>query len=342
MANNALWDQWFLSSVVDGQNSASSSWVNDTRSARQQFRELAEGTGSLRNSRFIYHSHQPLEATLDELFDGENVKPSAFNKLSKYLLVDGAFNVNSTSEKAWKAFITSVRDQELLLSDGSKSGFDHPFGTLGYAVSTATAGPAGDWKGMRNLNASEIDSLAEAIVTEVRERGPFISMADFVNRRPDSSEVSHRALGALQAAIDQSGLNDRFATDGRKLIAADLAALDGTNLPDEEPVSARAIASAGYLSQAALLTAFGSQITVRGDTFTIRAYGDHRDASNNIIATAWCEAVVQRTPEYVDQTDDPEASEGWPSSSDTLQNANAKFGRKFNIISFRWLNPDEI
>ncbi|MFK7911053.1 MAG: hypothetical protein AB8F34_10715, partial [Akkermansiaceae bacterium] len=342
MANNALWDQWFLSSVVDDQGTASSTWGRDDRSAREQFKDLAEGTGSLRNSRFIYHSPKSLEATLDELFDGENVKPSAFNKLSKHLLVDGAFNVNSTSEKAWKAFLTSVRDQELLVSGGSRSEFEHPFGTLGYAVSTATAGPTGDWKGMRSLSESEINSLASAIVTEVKARGPFISMADFVNRRPDSSESSHRAAGALQAAIDKSGLNDRFATDSRKLAAADLSALDGANLPNEEVTPARALGAAGYLSQAALLSAFGSQITVRGDTFTIRAYGDHRDSSDNILATAWCEAVVQRTPEYVDQTDAPESSEGWPSPSDTLQNANKQFGRKFNIISFRWLNSDEI
>ena len=136
-------------------------------------------------------------------------------------------------------------------------------------------------------------------------------------------------------AIDKSGINDRFKGGARSLASADVAILAGKDTLDAEPTPARSIASAGYLSQAALLTSFGSQITVRGDTFVIRAYGDHRDASDKILAKSWCEAVVQRTPDYVDPTDAPDAS-------GTLTTANSQFGRKFNIISFRWLKPEEI
>ena len=89
------------------------------------------------------------------------------------------------------------------------------------------------------------------------------------------------------------------------------------------------------LPNGALLTAFGSQISVRGDTFVIRAYGDHRNVSGNILAKSWCEAVVQRTPEYIDSIDAPD-------STKTLANTNSLFGRKFNIVSFRWLSPNEI
>ena len=116
---------------------------------------------------------------------------------------------------------------------------------------------------------------------------------------------------------------------------ADVPELPGKETLDAEPTPARAIGSAGYLSQAALLTAFGSQITVRGDTFVIRAYGDHRDASDKILARSWCEAVVQRSPDYVDQTDAPDAS-------GALTAENSRFGRKLKIISFRWLKREEI
>lgn len=342
MANTALWDSWFLSGIVDGTGAGSSPWLEDSRSPRAQFLDLAEGTGTLRNRRFLYHAHKPSQEALDELFDGNLLKPAALNKLPSYLLVDGAFNVNSTSAAAWKAFLASVRDQELLVAGGGKMKFEHPFGTLGYAANTATSGTAGDWAGLRDISDTKIGTLAAAIVTEVKSRGPFLNLADFVNRRPDASDPGHRSLGALQSAITLSGLNDRFTGVGRDAQAADFQPLAGTDTIADEPMPSRAIGSAGYLSQAALLTAIGSQITVRGDTFTIRAYGDHRDASGDIVARAWCEAVVQRVPEYLDPADEPEAQEGWPSPSDSLAPANLEFGRKFEIRSFQWLAPSEV
>ncbi len=333
MANTALWDSFYLSGVVAP--GASAAWNNDNRSQRQQFSELAERTATLRNSRLTYHPHKATSEALDELFIGDVLRAGAIEKLSKYLLVDGAFNVNSTSARAWKAFLTSVREQELLDANGAASKKTHPFGTLGHAVKSATTGTEGDWNGFRDLSDSDIDRLAKAIVTEVKARGPFLNMADFVNRRPNSSDLTQRAMGALQAAIDKSGINNRFTTAGRSLAAADVPMLAGKDTLVSEPAPARALGAAGFLSQGALLTAFGSQITVRGDTFLIRTYGDSRDAAGIIQAKAWCEAVVQRTPEYVDPTNPPEAATG-------LAPANTTFGRKFNIVSFRWLSQNEI
>lgn len=340
MANNALWDSWFLSGIVDASTLSASSWAADTRSPRQQFRDLAENTRKLRNQRFLYHQTEPIDTTLEELFDSSNaLKPSAINKLPRYLLVDGAFNVNSTSAEAWKALLSSVREQELFVTGGAKQQFVHPLGTLGYAYNNS---PTNDWAGLRDLSDTEINALANAIVVEVKARGPFLSMGDFVNRRPNSSIAAHQALGALQAAIDKSGLNARSTQPGRTLSAAEVPILAGRNTLNSEPAPTRALGSAGFLSQAAVLSALGSQIAVRGDTFMIRTYGDARDASNKIIAKAWCEAVVQRVPEYVDPIDRPEASTGWPNSGDTLSTTNTAFGRRMEILSFRWLNPLEI
>ena len=333
MANTALWDSWFLGGIV--KPGPSGAWSSDSRSQKQQFQDLAANTASLRNARLIYHPHKSSADALVELFEGENLKPAAINKLTKYLLVDGAFNVNSTSETAWNAFLTSVRDQELLDANGTASKKTHPFGTLGYAVKSATSGPEGDWAGFRDLSDSELEGIAKAIVTEVKARGPFLNLADFVNRRPNSSDATHRALGALQAAIDKSGVNSRFTTAGRSLAAADVPMFAGKNTLDSEPAPARGLGAAGFLSQGAMLTAFGSQITVRGDTFIIRTYGDSRDTAGKIQAKAWCEAVVQRTPEYIDSNDAPD-------SSSALTTTNSNFGRKFSIVSFRWLSQNEI
>ncbi len=335
MANTALWDSWFLSGVTDVRGSGSSAYLKDGRSPREQFKELAEGTGTLRNRRLAYNPRESVQKALSDLFDSEFFKPTAINKLPKYLLVDGAFNVNSTSLTAWKAFLTSVRDQELLGPSGT-SKKNLPFGTLGYAAyDKTTDGYAEDWNGFKDQSDSEMERLAINIVEEVKERGPFLSMADFVNRRPNSSNELHRALGALQAAIDKSGLNQRYTEAERILTVNDIPALAGKDTLNHEKVPARAIGSAGYLSQAALLSAFGSQIAVRGDTFVIRTYGDARDASGKLLAKAWCEAVVQRFPGYVDTTNAAETSE-------ELTTANSTFGRKFDIVSFRWLNPEEI
>jgi Tfp pilus assembly protein PilX len=331
MANTALWDSWFLSGMV-ADPASSASWGAEPRSPRTQFRELAANTGKLRNKRFIYNLNSSIDVAEAELFSGDSFKPAAINKLSKYLLLDGAFNVNSTSEQAWKAMLSSVRDQELFVKGGAKQKFKHPFGTLGYAEKIS---PTDDWAGLRDLSESEIDGLSKAIVAEVKARGPFLSVADFVNRRPNGSDPVHQALGALQAAIDKAGLNSRFNDPNRRVIATDLKLLAGANVVSSEPTPARAIGSAGYLSQAALLSSLGSQITVRGDTFLIRAYGDHRDKTGTVLAKSWCEAVVQRVPEYVDASNAPD-------TLDALTPVNTAFGRKLKIISFRWLNPQEI
>lgn len=339
MANTALWDSWFLSGIVDGSGNGSNPLQNDSRSPRKQFEDLAKSTGTLRNTRYLFHPHRSADDAIKELFDGEGIKKSSLNSLSKYLLVDGAFNVNSTSVDAWKAFLSSVRDQELLVSGGTTKKFGFPYGTLGYAHEASTDN---DWTGLRDLSDPEIKGLATAIVDEVKERGPFLSLADFINRRPDSSKPGQQALGTLQAAIDKSGLNNRFTGASRSVKKDDFSALPGSGSIEPESAPARTLGSAGHLTQAKLLTAIGAQITVRSDTFVIRTYGDARDASGKITAKAWCEALVQRVPEYVDATDKPEAQDGWPSAGDKLLPVNSRFGRRWEIKSFRWLSGSEV
>ncbi len=92
----------------------------------------------------------------------------------------------------------------------------------------------------------------------------------------------------------------------------------------------------GWIRQADILRAIAPVLSVRDDTFLIRAYGDVKDASGNITAKSWCEAVVQRKAEYVDPSD---KSTEYTNISSAI---NTKYGRKFHIISFRWLSEDEI
>ena len=117
--------------------------------------------------------------------------------------------------------------------------------------------------------------------------------------------------------------------------------------------------ASAYLTQADILQQIGSFITVRGDTFKIRAYGEIRNPiTGTIESKAWCEMVVQRYPEYVDSvanapTDienrDRELGTQNKTDYDTIYTelsdgnlSNKYLGRRFKVVSFRWLSEREI
>ena len=77
----------------------------------------------------------------------------------------------------------------------------------------------------------------------------------------------------------------------------------------------------GSPSSAQIMDTIGPLLTVRSDTFRLRAYGDALNPSDptRTEATAWCEAIVQRVKA------DPAAPTG-----------------RFVITYFRWLGPDDI
>jgi hypothetical protein len=194
------------------------------------------------------------------------------------------------------------------------------------------------WAGYRELNEDEVNRLAIAIVAEVKKRGPFISLADFVNRRLAEDETGR--MGPLQAAIENAGLNSTLV-GGFSL--NNQSSLPDYTHPDHVPDATRmeqtlkpaskAWGAATYLTQADLLQVLGPALTARSDSFVIRAYGDAVDSGGNVKARAWCEAVVQRTPEPMS----PDVTGLNPETSGL-----GGFGRRFRIQSFRWLSPDEI
>ena len=95
----------------------------------------------------------------------------------------------------------------------------------------------------------------------------------------------------------------------------------------------------GWVRQADLLRTLAPVMSVRDDTFKVRAYGDVRDRAGTVISRVWCEAVVQRTAEFVDEAANT-AHES--SASPQLSALNARLGRGFKIVAFRWLNEDEV
>lgn len=312
--NRNLWDRYFLSTGTEREKAAflTDSTKNPLPNGRMR---LAPRTGK-----------GPDEFDL-----------SHFHLAAQHLMVDGAFNVNSTSVEAWKAMLRSTAR---LSADGKSAAFPRVLNPPGGEWSAGdSAEDDAAWSGYRSLTDSETDLLARAIVNQVRLRGPFLSMADFVNRRLADDETGK--MGALQAAIEVAGLNEKFKVafpleNGSALKdyahpdnIADATRLDQTLKPDS-----KVWGIPGYLTQGDVLQVLGPSLSARSDTFVIRAYGDSSDASGKLQARAWCEAVVQRCPEPLEADDS-----GLDSAKAGREN---DFGRKFVVKSFRWLSPEEV
>jgi hypothetical protein len=347
--NSAIWDRYFFSSISTGEtNSKNPSLIS------------REG------------------------FDADYLNDP--NLAAIGLLVDGSFNVNSTQKEAWKAFL------------GSSKHFRHPTDTGGEVTTAFPRGlqqpqgfqeiPSGksadSYAGYRRLLDAELDAFAEAMVRQVRLRGPFVSRSHFMNRTladiSNQSELSYS--GPLQTALDESGINmniegvlNQFSelntTDDRARLrgTAQGPAVDIPDIGKTDPYSAldlgvasivadtemlvgsgdailareqgyRSTGIPGWVTQADVLQVIGPAVSARSDTFRIRTAGQSLDLSGEVQGTAYLEAVVQRMPDYVDATN--AANERDTADSINLTQTNQNYGRKFEILSIRWLSTNEI
>lgn len=358
--NHRLFDNFFLSTIPYGPNGGD---IDDDK--------------PLANARMRLLPGVTKEKRRDILGDSTR----AFHRAGTLLGNHGAFNVNSTSVDAWVAHLSGLRGLSRKTTSGSSgdgspySRFDVPMGSSGTGASGWQDPRA--WSSSRELSDGEIRQLAEALVEEVKVRGPFLSLSDFVNRRLVDPPAGVRSMtqempenfsleatgrfGAIDAAIRRAGLNAGLEARGSGGIRDRLAGAEFPVTNDDlakgyVPAGAnpefRTIGLPGYLTQGDLLTALAPTLTARGDTFRIRAYGEARDGEKKVVARAWCEAVVQRTPEYLDASDDAAkrpyvfasstASQPFLKNNEELSETNRRFGRRFEVASFRWLNPDEV
>ena len=313
--NHALWDRFFLSTGSDADKIAFSK--NPVADPLPNGRiRLAPGGNP---------------ATIgDDLTN--------YHKAASRIMVDGAFNVNSTRVEAWKALLASGR---LTTPSGdSNVSFPRIIDAPGGAWKTGS-NPDSDeiWTCRRELTPEEIDRFARAIVEEVKLRGPLISLADFVNRRLARDDTGR--LGALQAAIEKTNLNATLISASPIDNSSPLPNYrhpdnigDSTSLEQTLKPASKVWGAPAWLTQADVLQIIGPVLSARSDTFVIRAYGEAIDAAGKTTATAWCEAVVQRTPEPLD----PDANGINPRKPGAVTD----FGRRFLIKSFRWLSPSEV
>ncbi|WP_308950372.1 hypothetical protein [Thalassobacterium maritimum] len=323
--NDALWDRFYFSTYP------------------------ALGDFDFENDQLVNHRYQPFRSQAEVPHDdetkfrgdgnpsrSENSRMAAANLMSK-----GAFNINSTSVEAWKAWFASLSGVPIG-DEADSADLTAPFARslqrIGESNAAATANNENAWAGFRNLTAAEIQDLSEEMVRQVVLRGPFLSMADFVNRRLVSSGNDTYGLGlkgALQSALDVA------VNDGRVDTIFDKPTLDDANIMEDSAYKLDSFISGfpGHVLQGDVLSRIGQYLSARSDTFRIRTYGDVLDpVSSSVKSRAWCEALVQRLPDYVRPP-----SEGGDAAVDPALHAdNLSFGRKYQIISIRWLTEDEL
>jgi len=279
----------------------------------------------------------------------------------RYLLVDGAFNLNSTSVSAWKMVLGGVTVSDWpyvnasatdgaqntstptlsLSGNGAMANAFFRFAQSGketYSVIGATPVLPGPVEklfyrpGVRLLTNAQRDSLAAAIVANIivkqKDSGPFRTMEQFL--APSNAPQ----FGGTNLYAGKSLLEDAIAKATPAInVSTSLPAVSGA-ITTAEAIDTN---SSSYLTQADIMTTLAPFVAPRSDTFLVRAYGETvNPVSNSTEGRAWCEALVQRLPEFFDSTQDPELD------FSSLNTNNGLFGRKFKIISFRWLNSSDL
>lgn len=386
LANHALWDRFFLSTIP--QHTANASFDDTTVLPNVRLKSVPGMVAG--------------KTGYPDLTDVRDTRKAAGS-----LLLDGAFNINSTSVDAWRALLGGLADlpvpTEGWAQDGvSTGGTANPAGrglrhtysrfllprgeafdqtTSSFGAGSSNGGLCRSaWTGHRYLTDTEIDTLARNIVEEVKVRGPFMSLADFVNRRlitatadeatsATSDLDKHRlkigALGALQKAIlnlpdvskglnaalnqpTMASVNFNYTGGSAKvfrngLVTTDISFRGIPNYPSQLELLNGGLlgqlnyGAPGFLTQADVLQKIGSVIAARSDTFVVRTYGDATNpATGDVEGRAWCEAVVQRLPEFVEPSQPPETA------LSSLTPLNRDFGRRYRVVSFRWLTPVDL
>ena len=356
-ANHILFDDWFFSSIAPDP----ATFGTAGRNMQKTYADFVTGERPLGNRAYLPIAEDAGFASISETnataLYNDNVRgPHAWKTIASRIEVEGMFNVNSTSLTAWRALLGHARKQRVpyiresgaswsvVLSDES----DHPFSRFSMAgdVEAKEQGSSGafpeaaEFAGYRVFDDKMIDALAEEVVAQVRERGPFLSLSEFINRQLSSGDLA--LAGAVQSALNElakQGSTNPYAAIEQLSNNATAVPARAAEAEYKFPAAAEgesAYGLPGWTRQADVLRPIAPILSARDDTFTIRAHGDARDEDGKIVSRAVCEAVVRRTRNYVDPADTADLATP-PSSA-----INKAFGRHFEIVSFRWLSGSEI
>ena len=331
LSNEAIFDKFFFSGAAPRTGSAGGSgggspalWDQDTVIEKQSLKDVLDRfyTDS-RNNPLLNPRMTPYLGERSPEMVKQRLEGSArCARMAAHLMLEGGFDINSASEEAWLALLASLRGVSPASTEMTAlSRFRH-------ILPTMVENDA--WSGFRTLSDNDLRALAKNLVEEVKRRGPFLSLGEFVNRHV--ADDSYRFNGTIQNAIDRTGVNKFYS----------YATFDTSRYPNPENLKDpnnpnTGTNTPGWLSQADVLHSLAPFLTVRSDTFTIRSLGEARGADGRVLTSVRLEAVVQRVPDWMDTQDEPEAE------LDKLKSeVNKKFGRRFKVISIREILLDPV
>ncbi len=239
-ANRALLDGYFMSGVgISSQSNSDFDWDPKTDE------EIILGMGQAppgeyhrpyRNKRFLpFLRDNELKSTSYAALQKDIVgrdQDFRYQTLAADLLVEGAFNINSTSVDAWISHLASLK--QLPVPKGSYPSSETPL------LRFLDQPQQNSWNKIKTLSDEEIIILAHCLVEQIKLRGPFLSTSDFVNRRIQGAKIQSNGdyknlmqaplknwssmqnesrnsvlglRGTLQAAIAEAGINKLSKTD---------------------------------------------------------------------------------------------------------------------------------
>ncbi|WPJ96207.1 hypothetical protein SH580_00640 [Coraliomargarita algicola] len=351
LINDSLFDRYYLSGFAPAFTIGSGGY-SVTGTMEATLSAFFSNDYSAANANPVLRPYLPANKTVAEVV-AELKADDGYLKTAAYSLIDGQFNVNSTSVAAWEALLRANRDLAVTYAQDSAS--DSPSSDTPFPNGTRPSNPSApggletkpEWAGLSRLTDSQIEDLAEKIVDQVKLRGPFMSLSDFVNHRVGPLNTSTSYSGAIQAALDLATASSNINSGSRSALGSVDPDYSSGFYEGGAPASMKTTAGiATDITQANVLLPLAPRLSARSDTFRIRAYGEVKATVGSGTVTAVCEAVVQRLPEYVDSiSDDPwdEAIDPLNASgSSQLSDLNQRFGRQYQIVSFRWLSENEI
>ncbi|WPJ97178.1 hypothetical protein SH580_05580 [Coraliomargarita algicola] len=371
--NHIMFDDWFVSSISPELQPFSANIVAG-REIDAVLKDFLTGEGELKNAAYVPAFLLSEEAAEEYVEDTYKNSANSWASVAADLEVKGMFNVNSTSVDAWKALLRNVKDGRVphqTIDTENLGSWEMDLGPEYADAPVSRTSVTGDEFSSGNdaqllaqpleWTDTQLDALAEEIVKQVKLRGPFLSLSEFINRQlsedddlalagavesalmaladygvgnsknPYSEILSVFPVDEMESYIDQDGVEVQYP----KYLARQFSDHESYY---EFPKAAEghvAYGTPGWTRQADILRPIAPVLSVRDDSFTVRSYGATKDLRGNVVAEAWCEAIVKRTAEYVDPSNEKD-------DFVDLSDANEAFGRKFEIVAFRWLTEDEL
>ncbi|GHC04154.1 hypothetical protein GCM10007047_21040 [Cerasicoccus arenae] len=227
-------------------------------------------------------------------------------------LVKGGFNVNSTSVAAWATFLSS----------------------RGLIETTS-----GDEEYARNLFTrlpyySAANPRIEISTTKL-ETTPFYFPPVYQQgmRQLDSAKAKDQLLFIAKGIVTHLKTRGKPYKSVQEFLDAGIIQdlLESPETADGGGINANIMKNSNvYITQGDIAAQRAELLTARSDTFLIRSFGDAVDPyTNEVAARAWIEAIVRRKPTLI--------TEAAPHL-----NATALNPRKFEIVSWRWLDKSEV